>query len=119
MAEYPLGRQRVRSRGRLREAPMDQDQLVKQLGYGISDDGRTVELRCYRADGTIAHLWFDCDSLANVALGIEGVAGMALRQQRSALKALTRARSTRSRQRLSSTFKVARRPTVALSCLSS
>jgi hypothetical protein len=65
---------------------MDQDQLVNQVGYGISEDGRTVELRCYRADGTIAHLWFDYDSLANVALGIEGVAGMALQQQRSALK---------------------------------
>ena len=98
---------------------MDQDQLVKQVGYGISEDGRTVELRCYRYNGTIVHLWFDYDSLANVALGIEGVAGMALRQQRSALKALTRARSTRSQQRLSSTFRAARRWTVALSCLSS
>jgi hypothetical protein len=65
---------------------MDQDQLVRQVGYGISEDGRTVELRCYRANGTITHLWFDYDILANVALGIEGVAGMAFQQQRAALK---------------------------------
>src|SRR5215472_9963485 len=64
----------------------DPSRLLQGLSFGFTEDGRLIDLRFQRADGTTAYVQCPFDQMANVVLSLERAVGNAHELQVASLK---------------------------------